>query len=292
MTIAAPAPVTPAAPRATATATAAAGPAPLPSPVRLGLARGLFEVRLLIRNREAVLFSILMPIMLLVIFASLFDQVVPGTGIKMREVTVAGMIGSTIMSSALGTMGIGIAVDRHEGTLRRLAGTPFPLVSYFIGKVVLILAQAVVQVAVILALGVAMFGFQLPRDAAHWFTFLWVFLLGTVSTALIGITIGSLARSARNAPALVNFPYIGLQFISGVFWVITALPKPVQIVASLFPLKWMTQGIRSAFLPESFATAEPAGAWEHGRIALVLTAWLIGGLALCWVTFRRNARRF
>lgn len=73
---------------------------------------------------------------------------------------------------------------------------------------------------------------------------------------------------------------------------ITALPKPVQIVASLFPLKWMTQGIRSAFLPESFAAAEPAGAWEHGRIALVLTAWLIGGLALCWVTFRRNARRF
>ena len=61
----------------------------------------------------------------------------------------------------------------------------------------------------------------------------------------------------------------------------------MQQVGAVFPLKWMAQGLRSVFLPD---TAAPAGAgrhrWEHGRIALVLAAWCVGGLVLCLMTFR------
>jgi ABC-2 type transport system permease protein len=45
------------------------------------------------------------------------------------------------------------------------------------------------------------------------------------------------------------------------------------------------------FLPASFATQEPAGSWELGRVALVLGAWCIGALVLCLLTFRWTDRR-
>jgi ABC-2 type transport system permease protein len=63
-------------------------------------------------------------------------------------------------------------------------------------------------------------------------------------------------------------------------------------VAAVFPLKWMAQGLRSAFLPAHAAVLEPAHSWEHGKTALVLAAWVAAGLVLCIRTFRwQSARR-
>jgi ABC-2 type transport system permease protein len=84
---------------------------------------------------------------------------------------------------------------------------------------------------------------------------------------------------------------IVLQFISGVFFVFTDLPPWMQQIAALFPLKWMCQGMRSAFLPDSFASFEAAGSWELGKVALVLGAWCVGGLVLCLTTFRWTSSR-
>jgi ABC-2 type transport system permease protein len=69
-----------------------------------------------------------------------------------------------------------------------------------------------------------------------------------------------------------------LQFFSGVFFVFTQLPKWMQEFASIFPLKWLTQGMRSVFLPDSFVHMEVAKSWEVGRTALVLVAWTIIGV--------------
>jgi ABC-2 type transport system permease protein len=53
----------------------------------------------------------------------------------------------------------------------------------------------------------------------------------------------------------------------------------------------MCQGMRSVFLPDEFAANEPAGSWELGRIALVLSAWCVIGLAGCLLTFRWTTKR-
>ena len=60
----------------------------------------------------------------------------------------------------------------------------------------------------------------------------------------------------------------------------------MQQIAALFPLKWLTQGMRSVFLPDQAALAETAGSWEHGKTALILIAWTVIGLALSMRTFR------
>jgi ABC-2 type transport system permease protein len=45
------------------------------------------------------------------------------------------------------------------------------------------------------------------------------------------------------------------------------------------------------FLPDTLLPAEPAHSWELGRVALVLTAWLVGSLILCLRTFRWQSDR-
>ena len=77
-----------------------------------------------------------------------------------------------------------------------------------------------------------------------------------------------------------------LQFISGVYLQFYALPEWMQNVASLFPLKWMAQGMRGVFLPDSFAVLEPTGSWDFPLVALNLGIWLVVGLVLSRLTFR------
>jgi ABC-2 type transport system permease protein len=107
---------------------------------------------------------------------------------------------------------------------------------------------------------------------------------------LCGIAFSSIPREGRRAPAVVTPVALVMQFISGVFFVYTSLPSWMQQIAAIFPLKWMTQGMRSVFLPDSFAANEAAGGWELGRVALVLGAWVVAGLVLCLLTFRWTAR--
>jgi ABC-2 type transport system permease protein len=81
-----------------------------------------------------------------------------------------------------------------------------------------------------------------------------------------------------------------LQFFSGVFFVFSTLPQWMQQFAALFPLKWLTQGMRSVFLPESFAAEEVAKSWEIPQIAIILLIWTVVGTFLALKTFKWSDR--
>ena len=207
-----------------------------------------------------------------------------------RQYFTAGIIASGIMSATFVNLGISIALERDDGTLKRLAGTPIPKAGYFAGKALSGLVIAALEVAILLAIGVALYGLKLPDTPARWLTFGWVFVLGVASCTMLGIAFSSVPRSARSAAAVLNLPYLVLQFISGVYFPFSTLPKWMQDVAALFPLKWLCQGLRSVFLPDALLPAEPAHSWELGKVALVLSAWLVGSLILCLRTFRWQRR--
>ena len=260
---------------------------PRPSALPLGLARASVELRTFFREKDTVIFTFALPIIMLAILGSVFSNTVKGTPITASQLFVGGMVAGGIASTSFITLGAGIASDRESGTLKRLRGTPMPLLSYFLGKVGLVLVASLAEVALLLAVGGLLFALPLPSSPERWFTFAWVFGLGVTACALIGIAVSSLARSARSAGALSNLALIVLMFASGVYVVpVSALPASLSAVGSLFPLKWMAQGMRSVFLPDDLGSMELAGSWEHGRIALVLGAWCIGGLVLCLTTFR------
>jgi ABC-2 type transport system permease protein len=257
----------------------------LPTTIALGVARGGLEIRQFMRQRESVVFTLAFPIILLAIFGSVFKTTL-AEGVTFSQYFVAGMIASGLVNTGFQQLAITIPMEREFGSLKRLRGTPMHVASYFIGKSLLVLVSMAIQVVLLLAGGMIFFGVQLPSDPYKWLTFTWLIILGSAASTALGIAFSSVPKSGRGASAVVSPVVIILQFFSGVFFVFTDLPGWMQQVAAIFPLKWMTQGMRSVFLPDSFALREVAGTWETERTFVILMAWLVAGIFLAIRTFK------
>jgi ABC-2 type transport system permease protein len=255
------------------------------SVIKIGVARGLLEIKQFNRAREAVVFTIAFPVILLFIFGSVFNNEI-APSVTFSQYFVAGMIASGLVNSGFQNLAITIPMERDAGALKRLRGTPMPLASYFIGKGLQVLYSMALQIALLLFFGALVFDLQLPRESEKWLAFTWILILGSICAAILGIAFSSIPKSGRGASALVSPIVIILQFFSGVFFVFSQLPGWMQQFAALFPLKWMTQGMRYVFLPESFESQEVAGSFELGKIALVLILWLVIGTFFALKTFK------
>ncbi|MBA2531490.1 MAG: ABC transporter permease [Nocardioidaceae bacterium] len=260
-----------------------------PSLLGLALARSRIELKQFFRERDAVIFIFAFPVIMLGIFGSVFDEDVGG-GVSFTQYFVPGILAAGIMLSSFQSLAIGIAIERDDGTLKRLRGTPMPPAAYFFGKIGMVLVSSVLQIALLLALATLLLGVDLPSAPSRWATFGWVFVLGTAAGTVLGIAFSSVPRSGRSASAVVTPIVIVLQFISGVFFVYNELPGWMRAIAELFPLKWMAQGMRSVFLPDSYQSVEPDGSWQLGLGAAVLAAWTVLGLVACLRTFRWSRR--
>ena len=259
-------------------------------PVELARRQGVLEVKQFLRTREAVVFTMAFPVIMILIFASIFNGTI-GNGVRFTQYFITGMIATGLLTVGFQSMAIQIPIERDRGILKRLRGTPMPRWVYFAGKAIMVVVIGAAEIVLLLSISTVFFDLHLPGSARDWLTFGWVSVLGITACTLCGIAFSSVARTARSAPAVVTPVAIVLQFISGVFFVFTDLPAWMQQVAALFPLKWMCQGLRSVFLPDSFAGQEPGGSWELGKVALVLTAWCVVGLVFCLTTFRWTAKR-
>jgi ABC-2 type transport system permease protein len=257
----------------------------IPGALNLGLRRGILEIKQFTRQRESVVFTLLFPLILLAIFGSVFkDTIAPG--VTFSQYFVAGMVASGLVNSGFQQLAITIPMERDYGSLKRLRGTPMPVASYFIGKALLVFVSMILQVILLLAGGYFFFGLNMPTDISKWFTFTWLIILGTASSTVLGIAFSTVPKSGRGASAVVSPVVIVLQFFSGVFFIFTQLPSWMQQVAAIFPLKWLTQGMRSVFLPDSFAASEVAKSWETGRTFLILVIWLVVGFFISLRTFK------
>ena len=257
----------------------------IPNAISLGVRRGGLEIRQFARQRESVVFTLLFPVILLIIFGSVFkDTIAPG--VTFSQYFVAGMIASGLVNTGFQALAITIPLERDFGALKRLRGTPMPASSYFIGKVILVSVSMVIQIFMLLGFGLIFFGVEMPTDINKWITFTWLLLLGSACSTSLGIAFSIVPKSGRGASAVVSPIVIILQFFSGVFLIFTQLPPWMQQIAAIFPLKWLTQGMRSVFLPDSFAVEEVAKSWENGRTFTILMLWLVIGIFFSVRKFR------
>jgi ABC-2 type transport system permease protein len=269
----------------------------LPRILPVALVRAGVELRGFLRERDAVIFVLAYPVVMFAIFASVFgsqDQSAPTSAgevsVDFAQYFLPGMVATGLMLTSFQSLAISVALERDDGTLKRLRATPVPPAAYFLGKVGQILATSVVQVGALLLLARVGFGVPLPSDASLWATFAWVFVLSTAAGAVLGIAFSSVPRSGRSASAVVTSVVLVLQFVSGVFFPFYSLPSWMQSVASVFPLRWTAQGMRSVFLPDEARYLEVSESWQHGLTAAILVAWLVIGLVVGVRTFRWRRR--
>jgi ABC-2 type transport system permease protein len=264
-----------------------ARPSSLSTAIRLGLLRAGYETRVYFRQGDSIFFTFLFPIVMLTIFSVAFSSPdVHAPGISAAAAYLPGMAAAGILLSGVQNLAVDIAGERSDGTLKRLAGSPLPVLSYFLGKFGQVLVTSFLQLTLLLLVASIAFGVELPSDAGSWLTLAWVYLLGIATSAILGIALSGLPRTGKSATAVVIPITLVLQFISGVYVSFALLPDWLQNVASVLPLKWMAQGMRAVFLPDSFAAQETTGGWDLGTTALVLGIWLVVGLLVSRLTFR------
>ncbi|WP_109211527.1 MULTISPECIES: ABC transporter permease [Microbacterium] len=258
----------------------------------VGLWRTRFELVQYFRSGDTLFFTFLFPIFMLGLFSVAFGsdgdvQVAPGVpAISMAELYLPGMLAAGLLLSGFQNLAMDIAVERGEGMLKRLGGTPLSPVSYFIGKIGQVLVTGVLQAALLLLFAVTVLDVDLPTSPQSWATFAWVFVLGITTSALLGVALSSVPRTAKSATAVVVPIALALQFVSGVYLTFSQLPEWLQNLAGLFPLKWMAQGMRAVFLPDEYAALEQNGEWNLAGVAIALGVWLVVGLVLSRLTFR------
>ena len=253
--------------------------------VRIGARRVRIELLTLLRNPMALMFTLVFPLILLVIFGSVFTgDIAPH--VSFTEYFAAGMIASGAFYSGFQNLAISVPLERDNGTLKRLRGTPMPPAAYFLGKTGSVVVVYLAQLAVLMGLGAAVCGLQLPSSAGQWFTLGWVSVLGLAACSLCGMALAGVIGRSEAAAAVVSPLVVVLQFVSGVFFQYNHLPGWMRGLASVFPLRWLALGMRSVFLPAGFAHLEPGGGWQHSTTALVLGVWAVVGLVVALRRFR------
>ncbi|MDJ0350907.1 ABC transporter permease [Cryobacterium sp. PH29-G1] len=264
-----------------------------PSTLALGLSRIGYETRMYFRSPDTVFFTFLFPFLMLGIFTAAFSAGgnlgtnPDGTGgVSVGAYYLPGMLAAGMLLSGVQNLAMDIAGEKSDGTLKRLGGTPLSPIGYFIGKIGQVFVTAVLQAVLLLLVARFALGIDLPAFGERWVVFAWVFLLGVITSAFVGIALSAVPRSGKSATAVVIPIVLVLQFISGVYLQFGMLPTWMQNFASVFPLKWMAQGMRSVFLPDSFAVAEQNGVWDLPWVAAALGIWLVVGLLLSLMTFR------
>jgi len=248
--------------------------------------RARLEIRLLLRNRNAVVFSMLLPVFLLVIFGSVFNKTKLGnSGVSFSQYFVAGLLASGLLYSAFQQLAIAIPEERSNGTLKRLVGSPMPPSVYFVGKLAASTFTYVFQAIALLTIGHFSYGIHLPGSLNLWLDFVWISVLGLGASSLLGIAFSNFAKNGQSASALASPVVLFFQFTSGVFFVYANLPKWMQDIAAVFPLKWMAQAMRGVFLPKIFATQEVGHSFQLPKAAVILGAWTLFAALLCRFTF-------
>lgn len=258
----------------------------LPGWVSASAARGKVEMLQILRNKDALVFTVALPVVMLALLASIFSGSVEGSSVTYSQVFTAGLLAGGLASTSFLNVGISIATERDNGTLKRLAGSPMPRSAYFAGKVLAVAAVSALEVTMLLIIGHLAYGISFPDSPGRWWTFVWITVTGGTAMTLVGVAASSLPRNARSAAAVLNLPFLVLEFISGVFVPFTSLSPALYSVAGVFPLRWIAEGYRSALLPSNFARVEPGHVWDHRQMAVVLALWCLAALAISLRTFR------
>jgi ABC-2 type transport system permease protein len=239
------------------------------SPVALAWQQFRFERKLFWRNPSAAFFNFLLPLLLLVLVATAF-----ASDEDELRVLIPGVAGMGVLATTFTALAFNLTVLREEGVLKRVRGTPIPAGAYLAGLIGSAALNAVLQVALVVAIGNVLYGVDWPREPLLLLLFTG---LGVVCFAALGIAFSHAIPNEDAAPAYTNAIFLPIIFISGVFYSSDELPEALKAVAEALPLKHLIDGLSEGIV---------GGGGDAATAAAVVGAWAVAGLVLAVRFFR------
>lgn len=239
--------------------------------------------KVMLRDPQSAFFTIGLPLLYLVIFASFFgDEVahVAGQPGKMDVATImtASVIVIGVVSAAFQNLAVNLVQDREYGVLKRLRSAPVRPSAFLAGQVLNALVSALVLSVLVTVLGIVAYGVPFPgqRTLAATVTA----LVGAMALAGVALPFTRLVKKASAAVPMITALTLTLFFISGNFFPGSATPSAIRFIANIFPVHHFFIAELTAFNPNTTG-------WGFARGELgVLVLWGIGGFALGARLFR------
>jgi ABC-2 type transport system permease protein len=236
------------------------------------------------RNPASVFFTVMFPVILLLIFATVFggQTVDVRGGIKTTAYYVPAIITLSVISATMQSLAMSLVIAREDGRLKRGRGTPMPAWVFIAGRVGNSIVVALMMLALIATIGRLLYGVAIPWDRLP--AIVLVLVVGAASFCCLGIALTAAIPSQDAAAPIVNALLLPLYFLSGVFIPDDQLPNGVIHFADAFPIRHFFEAFFNAYVPGGGVSAV---SW--GNLALV-AIWGVIGLALAVRFFRWTPR--
>lgn len=244
-----------------------------PSNAALAVRQIRYQVFYFFRVPVALFFTLILPIVMLVLFNALFGDntiTIDGGEWPIRQFYTGGLAAYTAVSATYSNIGNMVPIRRDEGILKRWRSTPLPTWIYMVGLVGASVLIAFTGTIFMLTMGYALYDLSIEwaKMPAAFVTL----LVGVSSFAALGMALVSVIKTASSSAAVVNATILPLAFISDVF-VATDDDGFLSTVANLFPLKPFVNAFQDCFNP--FVDAP---AFSPDKLAFVAAWGVVGGV--------------
>lgn len=166
-----------------------------------------------------------------------------------------GLVAMGVMNFSIIGMAVAISRFREQRILKRILATPLSPVRFLSAQVGAHLLLALVQAALILAVGVFVFGARVYGNV------LWIFVLATLANLVflnIGFAVAGRAPNPDAAQGMGNVIALPMMFLAGVFFPTETLPEVMQTVVAYLPLTPLIEALRTVSIDgESIAATGP-----------------------------------
>ncbi|MGH2459375.1 MAG: ABC transporter permease [Chloroflexota bacterium] len=239
---------------------------------RAVLAQARMELVLTMRRGENVLVTIIVPLVLLVFFASL--GLIPTTSSSPLDFLVPGILALAIISTGMVNLGIATAYERYYGVLKRLGGSPLPRWGLLVAKALSVLALEVIQVILLLAVAIIGYGWS-PHGGSGVLAVVGL-VVGTLAFSAIGLAMAGALR-AEATLAIANGLYLLFLLLGDVLMPTDHLPPLLRPISEILPATALSDTLRYAL------TGAPV---FPTLSAVLLVAWAAFALIVAAKTFR------
>jgi ABC-2 type transport system permease protein len=253
----------------TATGTYAPRPGAAPLTRMIG-AQAVLETKMLLRNGEQLLLTVVIPTLLLVLFSAV-DIVDTGAG-KAVDFLAPGILALAVMSTAFTGQAIATGFERRYGVLKRLASSPLPRWGLMTAKTLSVLVTEILQVILVTVIAFTL-GWSPEGNP---FAVLLLLVLGTAAFSGLGLLMaGTLKAEATLAAA--NLVFLLLLVGGGVIVPLDKFPEAAQDVLGLLPIAALSDGLRDVL--------QHGAGMPWGDLG-ILAVWAVVGLGAAGTFFR------
>lgn len=256
------------------------------SALAMALRQVVYENRAFWRNPAAAFFTVILPLMFLVLFNAIFEGdtfFIRGRDQDISAFYVPGIAALSVISACYTNIGMMVTINRDLGVLKRVRGTPLPAWAWLFGRIVHSILVSFLLVFVVSVAGQVLYDIDIPWDTMP-ALILTVFVASAAFCAL-GLALTAVIPNADAAPSIVNGSILPLLFISKVFIPLSDPPEWLDVLGDIFPVKHFAEALQAVYDPTVGGSA-----FEWGHLGVV-AAWGLGGVAVALRFFTWEPRR-